>query len=1232
MKKMLKAAIAAVFTLSTLLSSMVIPQTVSAEAPVSSAQLITQGDFESFAAETVITRNTPGTTDTFFAPVTTGTIVDTEAASGTKSLLLQGDEGQNPRVNIRETLKGGVTYRISVKVKAGSDTAIDPYLRVQEVSTPLNPAFGWEDRDRVNNIVSSSGWKSLCIYYTPVADNTVQFNICNGQNGSSMYIDDFECVDASEYAYAKVSESFDSFETGYTLPNGNGTDASHYFHASTNSVDTVVDTVYRGESGKSVKVECKATSMNTIRLGNIKVVPGRQYLISAYVKTDGTNKGGLSATLVAQGFGGNLDNFYNQSGDVKPAYAVGFNAGTASDWTHLTYLIRVPELDKDGNAVPTSTVYAMIMGNATVGDCYYVDDFSVYEIMDGDVTLGFDTTAGTGGFIVNDNGIVNANSGFELGADGDVYDTVKSTQVNHIYAGNAHATITSEEAYKGKYSMKVASTGSGDPALNQLVTVKRGEVYEVSAYVKAAEGTTIAKDAIYIRLESGNYARRGSNYINAIANSDGWVKITTIYTAAADKLCDRLNINFAGGAGGTYYVDEFIVRRLGSEEGTVVDGNLVPQMLSDFELNGLADSTNITAGADALIDYTNKLVYSGQRALSIDKIGSGTDVKATIGGFGLTAGRTYRVSAWIGSCRITDALDTSVKFNVLGDDTTIAAKQSYAIRNTPKNNQTGKYFNQMYYTSFEFTAPSDTTNAALEIVPVYYNYTTVVDNLVIRDVTDEAGVSETYGNILTNGTFEGSHLDYSSVVTADGLSPQNGVAISYSDEYAHTGSHSLKVTQVTNDQSVIYYAKGEAGKQYKIGVWTRLDKDADPTTVDLRLYTPYEVKQESLSGASGWTYLEILEEAQDNGNVQFQIKANNKNNKLQSYYIDDVVVKEYNTNFAVEDTSFTYSADGAEYSAAGKNDIAAGTYKYTITVTNPTKNAVTVTPIIALYKADGSLVSADLNTYSVEPGSEQLDIPVTLAVASAEAGMYIKTFVWDSVDALKPVETPPVKVLIIGNSITKHGANPVIGWLGTWGMAATAAEKDYVHLLKAKAEAKTDNVELKWENISEFEKYFYDWNQFNASKYDEYVNFDADIIISTIGANIKNGANEGDPSYENDQIFAAKHYQDIVEHFNADGNAKIIVGLTTLTSTDNINIIKAAAEAKAWEVVDMSGLTAAEYLGGSNIAQGLESGAFNSLIESPEGAGVRSHPGDLGMAEMANLLWTPLEAAIDDVL
>jgi lysophospholipase L1-like esterase len=53
-----------------------------------------------------------------------------------------------------------------------------------------------------------------------------------------------------------------------------------------------------------------------------------------------------------------------------------------------------------------------------------------------------------------------------------------------------------------------------------------------------------------------------------------------------------------------------------------------------------------------------------------------------------------------------------------------------------------------------------------------------------------------------------------------------------------------------------------------------------------------------------------------------------------------------------------------------------------------------------------------------------------------------------------PVDLKSIhKILILGDSITHHSPAPQLAWTGDWGMAATAADKDYVHLFLARLAA-----------------------------------------------------------------------------------------------------------------------------------------------------------------------------------
>ena len=71
----------------------------------------------------------------------------------------------------------------------------------------------------------------------------------------------------------------------------------------------------------------------------------------------------------------------------------------------------------------------------------------------------------------------------------------------------------------------------------------------------------------------------------------------------------------------------------------------------------------------------------------------------------------------------------------------------------------------------------------------------------------------------------------------------------------------------------------------------------------------------------------------------------------------------------------------------------------------------------------------------------------------------------------KPAGRP--RVLVLGNSITRHGPRPEIGWTNDFGMAASSADRDFVHVLAAKARAEFPSASFELANVAgTFERTF----------------------------------------------------------------------------------------------------------------------------------------------------------------
>ncbi|SDB11961.1 GDSL-like Lipase/Acylhydrolase family protein [Pseudobutyrivibrio sp. YE44] len=123
---------------------------------------------------------------------------------------------------------------------------------------------------------------------------------------------------------------------------------------------------------------------------------------------------------------------------------------------------------------------------------------------------------------------------------------------------------------------------------------------------------------------------------------------------------------------------------------------------------------------------------------------------------------------------------------------------------------------------------------------------------------------------------------------------------------------------------------------------------------------------------------------------------------------------------------------------------------------------------------------------STNPATEQTEQPGATPDATAKAPQVIDDGVYN--------------ILAIGNSITLH---PVCGyWWGSWGMAASSMDKDYVHQVQVGLAQKYQNTSLdiisvqSWETSSARNR--------QLSKFDSKLANQYDLVIIQLGENVNN--------------------------------------------------------------------------------------------------------------------------------
>ncbi|MBC8986056.1 SGNH/GDSL hydrolase family protein [Pedobacter sp. N36a] len=195
----------------------------------------------------------------------------------------------------------------------------------------------------------------------------------------------------------------------------------------------------------------------------------------------------------------------------------------------------------------------------------------------------------------------------------------------------------------------------------------------------------------------------------------------------------------------------------------------------------------------------------------------------------------------------------------------------------------------------------------------------------------------------------------------------------------------------------------------------------------------------------------------------------------------------------------------------------------------------------------------------------------------------------------------PLKVLILGNSITWHGAKPTVGWSGNWGMAASAVSKDFLHLLKSRIYGLSPQTEFQFANIADsFERKFW---KYNAADFKKFSDWQPDLIVLEIGENI------------NDTLAVKYELGKHLAHFSAElseGKPVKICLVGSFWPNQYIDqIMRSTALQNNWMYVDLQGL--------------YKDRNENTAIQQYQNQGVGMHPSDAGMEHIANRIWNEIQ-------
>jgi len=208
-------------------------------------------------------------------------------------------------------------------------------------------------------------------------------------------------------------------------------------------------------------------------------------------------------------------------------------------------------------------------------------------------------------------------------------------------------------------------------------------------------------------------------------------------------------------------------------------------------------------------------------------------------------------------------------------------------------------------------------------------------------------------------------------------------------------------------------------------------------------------------------------------------------------------------------------------------------------------------------------------------------------------------------DSLMVGADSTITCLFLGNSLTYHAVIDEEPAEGKRGLTATNIEKDYVHvLLKTISEEHKVNIKYSILNIAQFERTFTKYS-FSMEKLALAENTHPDYLFVQIGENVAK-----------DDIVNTKKYEDeYIKLLAQFPNSKKIITIPFWPDKVKEYATTAIAIKSNSYLVDIS-----------HLGDGTDLKNFSSSYKNYKMPGVGAHPGDYGMANIANSIYAVFNA------